>query len=336
MQKILITGGTGFLGQHLINQINKHSRRKFLITVIDKKKNPYPYINIEKFKNIKIHYKDIRDYQSIEKYFQDIDVVYHLAGLVSFYKKDKKKLFEINVNCTKNILKASRKYSVKKVIHISSAAGIGYLNDPQIPADESLKFDFSIVKTKYYMLTKHQSELTALSYFKKGLGVIIVNPGLMYGPGDYFNSIKLISRIINNKLSVITPGGTNVVDVRDVASGLAKLLQKGKFGEKYIMGGYNYSFQQITSIIAKVLKKKNFQPKILSFQYKYFLVPFINFLENILPFRLPITYDLIDSGFKYRYFTSRKAEKEAGYKITIPFYKTIKDTVDWYKTTGLL
>ncbi|MBU1077294.1 MAG: SDR family NAD(P)-dependent oxidoreductase, partial [Spirochaetes bacterium] len=146
IKKIVITGGAGFLGQHLIERLNNSKKRDFSIIVIDKKKNPCPYINIHKYKNVIIHYDvDITDPVSIKDYFCEADIVYHLAGLVSFYRKDRKKLFKINVTGTENVLRACLDCKVKKVIHISSVAGIGYLDKEDIPADESLKFNWKAV-----------------------------------------------------------------------------------------------------------------------------------------------------------------------------------------------
>ncbi len=331
IKKILITGGAGFLGQHLISSLNNTYNKNIKITVIDKTENPHPFIDINKFSNVKTYYDvNITNYSSIGKFFLNQDIVFHLAGLVSFYKKDKNKLFKINASGTENVLKASLKNKIKKVIHISSVAGIGYLNDSEKSADEKLNFPWHKIKSKYYMLSKHKSELIAKQYIKKGLPVIIINPGLMYGPGDYFNSIKLIKSIYNDKLSFITPGGTNVVDVRDVVKGLVKLISKNNIDQQYIFGGNNYTFKEITKTIANALNKKNFNPKILSYKWRNLLYPLINIIESISPFRLPITADLIDSSFKFRYFSSKKAQKDIGYKITIPLLKTFKDTINWY------
>jgi len=139
------------LGQHLIEKLRRETKGKADIRVIDCKRNPYPCLNIEKLNPVTIHYTDIRDYQAIEPYFHDIDVVYHLAGLVSFYKRDKKRLFEINVQGTENAAKASFKKGVKRFIHISSVAGIGFLNDPVIPADETLPFILPAQIVKYLL-----------------------------------------------------------------------------------------------------------------------------------------------------------------------------------------
>lgn len=336
IKNILITGGAGFLGQHLIEKLCTTYKNRLNITVIDKKSNPFPYINIHKYKNVKAHYNvDITDLASIKDYFNNQDMVYHLAGLVSFYKADRRSLYNVNVLGTENVLKTSLQNNIKKVVHISSVAGIGYKDDPYVPADETLEFDWTTVKNKYYMLSKHQSELRAQYYSTRGLPVIVINPGLMYGPGDYFNSIKLIKSIYNNKLNIIPPGGTNVVDVRDVAEGLLTLLTKNIFSGQYILGGYNYTFMQITDTIAQCLEKNNFSPKILSHKYKKIINPLVNFLETVVPVKLPVSYDLVDSGFKYRYFSSDRAKKELKYKIVISFNKTINDTLKWYKQIGL-
>jgi len=334
--RILITGGAGFLGQHLIKALLK-KYPKIKIIVIDKKINPFPVYNFSENKNIKIYYnKNICDYINIVNYFNKIDIVFHLAGFISFYRKDKKQLFKVNIKGTENVLKASYENKVKKVLHISSVAGIGYLNKKNQFADENLKFNWQSVKAKYYMLSKHQSELICQQYTKIGLDVCIINPGLMYGPGDYFNAIQLISNIKKKKIPFLLPGGTNVVDVRDVANGLIKVMEKGETQERYILGGWNLTFLEIFTIITKILKIRNYQPKVLSFYYHKIITGLINFLEIVLPFKLPISTDLIDSGFKFRYFSSLKAEKQLNYKLEYDFETTIIDSIKYYQRYHLL
>ncbi|MBN1899468.1 MAG: NAD-dependent epimerase/dehydratase family protein [Spirochaetes bacterium] len=333
-KRILITGGTGFLGQHLIFLLRKKYPSS-LITVIDLKVNPYPVHDVKKINDVTVMFPVNICLDPLDEYFKQTDLVYHLAGLVSFSKKDRKPLFLVNEQGSKRVFEACLKNRVKKVVHISSVAGIGYLDRVDHLADENISFPWAGIKDKYYMLSKHASEKMALSFFKKGLDVTIANPGLMYGPGDYFNSVTLIRNIKKRKLPFLLPGGTNVVDVRDVARGLV-MMEKGKPGERYILGGENLTFRQITDTIITILKIKNYTVPVLSHRYRTILVPLISFLETVLPIRLPVTKDLVDSGFKFRYFTSAKAQNELGFKPRFSFSKTIADTIKYLKGYDLL
>lgn len=331
MKNILITGGSGFLGQHLIKELIKN--KDYKIKVIDLKENENKIYN---FPNVQyIFNKDVTDYNSIKDDFKNIDIVFHLAGLVSFWKDHKDKLFAINSIGTKNVLNACFKTKVKRVIHISSVATIGYTNSKGNLSDETLNFNWSKASKKYYMLSKHEAELEVKKAVDKGLNCIIANPGLMFGPGDTLNTLKMIKAIKEKKMPANTPGGTNIVDARDVAKGLISLIKKGKPGERYILGGYNHSFKKINKTIADVVGQNPPSLNVHKFFHKplYFLVYFI---ESLSKKPIQLTSDNIDSSFMFRYFDSTKAKTELKWQPEIPFSKTIVDSYTWLREKNLI
>ena len=139
--------------------------------------------------------------------------------------KDKENLFKVNVEGTKNVLQCSYDNKVKNFIHISSVAALGYKDSKTEFVDETYKFDWDLARRrkKYYMLTKHLADLEVKKY-KDKMRATILYPGLMFGPGDLKNSAKLIQAIKDNKIPYNMPGGTNIIDVRDVAQGIVAAL----------------------------------------------------------------------------------------------------------------
>jgi dihydroflavonol-4-reductase len=215
---------------------------------------------------------------------------------------------------------------------VSSVAALGYNNKKDSPVNEDFKFDWSIAekKRKYYMLTKYLGDLEVKKAMKKGLKCIIIHPGLMYGPGDYANSSRAILAVKKMGAPICPPGGTNVVDVRDVAKGLVLALEKGKPGRSYLLSGENLTFKEITGTITKVLGKKQPRRLIPKALHKpmYHAIYFIELLNKSVP---QLTCDQLDSGFYFRYFDNSRARKELGWSPSISFEKTIKDTIKWLR-----
>jgi len=332
MKNILITGGCGFLGQYLTHELLKNKIHK--IKVLDLKENEN---KVYDFKD-RVEYvfeKDVVDFKAIKDEFQNIDVVFHLAGFVSFWMGHEEQLFSVNELGTRNVLQACLDNNVKQVIYVSSVAALGFNNKKDEPVNEEFEFDWKRAKGKHYMISKYKGELSALEYADKGLNCIIASPGSMYGPGDVANSSRLIKAIKERKVPFNMPGGTNILDVRDVAKGLVKVMEKGRKGERYILSGYNYPFRKMNLIIAEsagVQPPQRTLPKIFH-RPLYILFLIIEKLSRDHP---KLTSDMIDSSFVFRYFDNSKARRELDWEPAIPYSQTIRDTFDWLNKNQLI
>jgi dihydroflavonol-4-reductase len=335
MGSILITGGCGFLGQYLTQDLLKEFPKK-KIRILDLKANPASLFDFSKNKNVKISLnKDITDYFSIKDEFKDIDTVIHLAGIVSFHLKDKNLLGRVNIFGTMNVLEAARRNKVKQVIHISSVAALGYEDNKNELVDETFNFDWRIArkKKKYYMLTKHIADKKVEQYRRNGLKCMTLYPGLLFGPGDVTNSAKLITAIKNKKIPVNMPGGTNIIDVRDVSKGIIAAMKKGKRNGDYLLSGHNLTFKQINRTMARlsgVEPPKKTLPKFLN----TILFKLLLFIEARSKKKIELPADNLDSAFKFRYFSNARAKKELDWEPKIRFEQTIKDTIKWMGKNG--
>jgi len=333
IKKILITGGYGFLGQYLINDITNEFPGVD-VKILDN--NPHPRSIFKSKKNFNSSIKNICDYDSIANEFVNIDLVIHLAGLVSFSLKDKELLEQVNILGTRNILSAMRSNKIKNLIHISSVAALGYRDDKNKPIDETYNFNWTIAqqRKKYYMLTKHLADLEIENHIEQGLNAVILYPGLMFGPGDYTNSSRLIQAIKYRRIPFNMPGGTNVVDVRDVSNGILTILKQGITNGKFLLSGHNLTFKAINKIIADKLSVK--APKL---SLPRFLNPILFhlllFIESLSKNKLELTADNVDSAFKFRYFNNTKAKKELNWEPKISFEQTIENTIKWMEENGL-
>ena len=337
MKKIIITGGCGLLGQYLTKDILENFS-DMKIKILDLKENPNSITDFSKYKNIQIvNGKDITDYESIKNEFQNIDTVIHCAGLVSFSLKDKQLLEKVNIQGTANVLKAMAVNKVKNIIHISSVAALGYSDDKNIRVNEDFLFDWEIAKKKkkYYMLTKHEADCELEKFIKAGSNVVVLYPGLMFGPGDINNSKKIIEAIHSRKILFNMCGGTNIVDVRDVSKGIIAVLKKGINNGRYLLSGENLSFKEINKTIAQSLSVKIPKlviPRIFNFIFYQTAL----FIESISSKKLILTADNIDSAFKIRFFDNRKAKEDIGWEPKISFKQTINSTIEWMNKNGFI
>jgi len=334
-KRVLITGGCGFLGQYLTRDLlNEFPDLK--IKILDLRPNPNRIFDFSGQHNVEtITGKDICNYDSIVGEFADIDLVIHLAGVVSFSLKDRDLLEKVNVHGTTNVLKATIANNIDRLIHISSVAALGYADDEKNPVDETFRFDWNIAqrRRKYYMLTKHLADLEVRKQVRAGLAALILYPGLMFGPGDVTNSARLIRALKQGKIPFNMPGGTNIVDVRDVSGGILAALRAGVSTGDYLLAGHNLTFKEINATIAAALSVQPPQLTIPRF-LKHALYGAALCAELIAQKRLELTADNVDSAFKFRYFDRSKAERQLRWQPRIPFEQTVADTIEWMDRTG--
>jgi len=336
-EKIVITGGCGFLGQFIVRQLLETGNCP-LLKIIDLKANGAALFDFAGDKNVEIVLgADVCDYDSIVGEFTGADCVIHLAGVVSFSLKDELLLRSVNVDGTRNVLRAAHDNDVKCVIHVSSVAALGYNDDKDNPVNEEFGFDWSIAekRKKFYMLTKHLADLEVAEFRRQGLNTVVVYPGLMFGPGDAANSARLIKAINSRKIPFNMPGGTNIVDVRDVAAGIVGIVKDGVNQGDYLLSGDNLTFGQSNRTIAEALATK---PPALTLP-RFLNGPLFRLLlliESVSKKKLELTADNLDSAFKFRYFDNAKAKNQLGWQPQISFRQTIKDTIEWMKNDGQL
>ncbi|MGI9533641.1 MAG: SDR family oxidoreductase [Thermodesulfobacteriota bacterium] len=324
----IITGATGFIGSNITRKlVEKGEKVKVLLRKTSKTQN-IDDLNVEKV------YGDILDKDSLMQAFGGCDTLYHSAGLVSFKKSDYKKMEDINVTGARNVLSAALESGIKKVLFTSSVAAIGpdFAND--LITEET---NYTIYgKNIGYMNDKYDAEQVAHEYIKKGLAVTILNPSVVLGSGDiYLSSTASVLWYCKKKFPGYMDGTLNIVDVEDVAEGHILAAEKGKVGEKYILGNANLNIKEYFELLEKVSGVKAPGIKI-----PYFVAYGTAYLvERVIGKSFPnyTTMDLDSvklSKFNWHVDCS-KAISELGYKQT-PIEETLSKTVEWFKNNGYL
>ncbi|MGD1317714.1 NAD-dependent epimerase/dehydratase family protein [Chryseobacterium sp. 2R14A] len=262
---ILVTGATGILGRVIVLELLRkgktvYAAKRSSSDIEDVKKSYIYYTRDAEMFFDKIHWIDLElnDFRRIEKKLIGIEEIYHCAAKVSYDPKDEHEISKINIEGTKNILKAAVQANIKKFLYVSSAAIFATKKD-QIISENSEYNNFK--KATFYAAAKYKAELQVLKAVKAGLKTIMINPGMIIGSGNWNDSSgQLLTQLINSKYTY--SGGTGCVDVRDVAKIAIALMEKNKFGELFILVSENKKYVELHQFINKNINKLD--PFILS------------------------------------------------------------------------
>ena len=257
-QSILVTGGTGLLGSHLLVHLAREGK---LVKAIYRSKGAlseverlFKFYGIQdKWKTIEWVTADISDIDSMIEHLVDISEIYHCAALVSFNPADAEKLFEVNVVGTRNMVNLALEFEVDKLVYVSSTAAIGRSGLNGV-ITENTKWVNSPENT-FYAKSKHMAEQEVWRGVEEGLKAAIVNPCVIIGPGSLERSTGAMFSQVSKGLKFYTKGANAFVDVRDVVQIMAKLMQSDISGQRYLTIGKNLSFKDVFTMIAKQMDK---------------------------------------------------------------------------------
>lgn len=330
-KRIFVTGGTGYVGVHLVNKLLQAGHQVHLLILHEQEKaffSPSPQLTFIP--------GNILDMNSIVKGMEGCHQVFHLAGYAKNYSKNKQVFFDINVQGSLNICLAAKKFSsIEKIVATSTIVTLGPTKDG-IMGDETIKRSTEKFFTTYEE-SKALGEVKLLEYSKE-LPIVIVNPTRVFGPGllTEGNSLaKLIIDFYNYKVPFLLSQGQHVgnyVFVDDLVQGHILAMQFGKIGERYILGGENKSLKEFFKILSKHLNVFRFQfplPEMLIYAFS----KFEELRADHSDYYPLITPGWIDTFAHHWAYSTQKAENEIHYKIT-PFDQAIKLTVDWLRKDG--
>jgi len=267
---ILVTGGTGMLGAHLLVQLVNSGEAVRAIyrseKTLQKTRKIFEYYGGEaslSFLKIEWVRADVTDIPALETAFEGVVKVYHIAALVSFDENKAKQMRAVNIEGTANIVNLSVAFGVKKLCFVSSIASIAKsVQKPLIDEED----EFNVITNNYsYAITKYGAEMEVWRGVEEGLDAVIVNPGVILGPGFWKENSGMLFTMINNGSPFYTEGLTGFVGVDDVVTIMIKGMDSRVKNERFILVSENISFKEILCLIARFLNKKNPRIKVTSF-----------------------------------------------------------------------
>ncbi len=274
MSKILVTGGTGLVGAHLLYHLTKtgHSpiaikRKKSNIENVRKIFSYYSNESDSLFNQISWKECDILDIITLELIIQNITHIYHCAALISFNNSFKNQMIEINATGTSNIVDLGLKYNIKRICFVSSIATLGSNNN--LPINENCFWDWS--NKSGYAISKHLAEIEVWRGFAEGLSGFIVNPSLIIGPGSWDSGVGTIIKKSKLGSPFYPPGSCGVIDVQDLVKIMITLMDSPITNERFIINAEHMSYKNLMGIIAKGFNKKPPSIKLQPWLMKIFI-----------------------------------------------------------------
>ncbi len=324
--KVFLTGATGFIGGHLLRSLLEAGAEVRCLTRAESLLRNLDGLDVE------VVTGDLRDGGSFRSGLEGCEMVFHCAADYRLYAKNPEELYESNVEGTRNLLQAAAEARAARVVYTSSVGALG-LNPDGSPADEETPVTLEDM-VGHYKRSKYLAERVADEWIEKGLPIVVVNPSTPVGEGDLKPTAtgQMIVDFLNRKTPAYVDTGLNLVDVRDVALGHVRAAEKGRVGEKYILGNRDMSLLEIFQTLGGLTGIP--APKVK------------------VPHWLPLGWAALDTGFsrlvgrtpgvpleavrlsRYKmYFDASKAVRELGLPQT-PIEQALQRAVDWYRTNG--
>ena len=326
-KKILITGGTGFLGSHIVRQF-LDAGEKNLKVMASRVPEWMKDAGIEAVEG------SVTNIDDVANSVKNVSAIFHLAGKVSRDNDDAAAMNKIHLEGTRLLCEVAKEAGVQTMILASSSGTIAVSEDEQI-FDETFPPPVDILTRWAYYASKYYQERTALENFDgDGRRLVILNPSLLLGPDDErLSSTKPVLDFLARKIPYSPSGGLNFVDARDAAAAFIAALEKGRHQEKYLLGAANMTFEQffgrlerLSGVSAPMLKV----PKKLAMAGSSFISSVYKNWGKVSP----VMPTEVEQAEYFWYFDSTKAEEELGFAPRDP-QETLQDTITYLRQSFL-
>ena len=325
--KTLVTGGTGFVGANVVRALLKRGAE--VRALVRPRSDTRNLDSLE----VELVAGDLRDRSSLEAALEGCDTVYHVAAMYTLWVRNPRELYDSNVTGTVNLLEAAGQAGVQKIVYTSSVATIGLPPDgtPGSEAVPLLPKDM----VSDYKRSKYLAEQEVLKYAQRGLPVVIVNPSFPVGPWDVkpTPSGQIIVNFLRGKIPAYVHTGLNVVDVEDVAIGHVMAAERGRTGERYILGHANLTLPELFQLLEQVSGMR--APRLrIPYSLAYLSACVSEGVARTITHKPPfVTLAGVRLSRKRMFFDASKAVRELGLPQT-PAIEALSKAVQWFRAHG--
>jgi dihydroflavonol-4-reductase len=317
LPRTLVTGATGFIGSHVARLLVERGDAVRAVVRKGARRDALDGIMVE------VVQADILDRRAVRRAMRGVERVFHVAGTTSL-TAPREQVFAVNVEGTRVVLEEALRAGVERLVYTSSVAAIGPSPLGRV-ADEDSIWDAGRYAIPY-VDSKHEAELAALRLLARGLPLVIVNPAHVMGAGDPGRtSTALVRRYLHRQIPVYVDGTLNIVGVTDVARGHLLADQRGRPGERYILGGRNYTMQRLFADLARL---SGVEPPLGRLPLPVALA-LASAGERIGGARLPSPVEIRAASLNWA-FRNAKAKRELGWSPG-PHEDCLEETIAWYR-----
>jgi dihydroflavonol-4-reductase len=324
-----VTGATGFLGSHVARVLEEQGADLRLLVRVGSDSRNLDGLRGERLVG------DLRDSASLEKAMGGCEVVFHVAADYRLWVRDPAQMYRSNVEGTRILLQLARKFGVRRVVYTSSVATMGFRMNGH-PVDEASPVSLRDM-IGHYKRSKFLAEEVAVAAARDGTDVVIVNPTTPVGERDIKPTPtgRIIVDFLKKKFPAYVDTGLNLVDVRECARGHLAALEKGRSGERYILGGENLTLKQILDKLAAITGLPS--PKV---RLPYVMALATGVVDqmvtgHVLGREPRATIDAVRMGRKKMFVSSAKAERDLAWQ-TVPVASALRRAVEWFRENGYL
>jgi dihydroflavonol-4-reductase len=322
-----VTGATGFVGSHVARVLAEQGADLRLLV-----RSSSDLRNIEDLKAERV-IGDLRDPASLRKAVSGCDAVFHVAADYRLWVRDPDEMYRSNVDGTRAVLEAARESGVRRVVYTSSVATMGFTSNGHLADEDSPVSLANMIGT--YKRSKFMAEQVAVEAARSGMDVVVVNPTTPVGERDIKPTPtgRIVVDFLKKKFPAYVDTGLNLVDVTECARGHLAALEKGKSGERYILGGENLTLKQILDKLAAITGLPS--PRI-RVPYAVALATGVvdQLVTGYIRKREPrATIDAVRMGRKKMFVSSGKAERDLGWKA-VPVDDALRRAVKWFQANG--
>ena len=308
MKTVLVTGGSGFIGSHVLQELLAEGVKVRCLVQAGVTDENLRGLDIERVTG------DLLNASSLRDAVDGVDTVIHMAALYKFWMLDSAMMYRVNVEGTVALIAAAKEAGVKRFVHCSSFSTVGEAPGLEL-ADEATLFNHWST-ADHYVMSKYMSELEALKQNSPDFPVVVINPAFPFGANDVAPTPTgtLIQRLAYGQSPIVLEGGLNCVDVRDVAKGAVLAAKRGRPGERYILGNENLTYKQLGDRVCRMAGQK--EPRWTVPVGPLARLGAINeWISNNITKKEPLLVDrgLRFTGGRFLYCSVDKAREELGY-----------------------
>jgi len=322
-----VTGGTGFVGSALVRKLVERGEEVVAFTRPGSDTSNLDGLGVEMAQG------DLTDAASVKAGMEGCGRVYHAAAEYTLWSPDPKRLYDVNVRGTENILDAAREVGRKRVVYTSAVGALGNPGDGRPGSEETPVTLADMVG--HYKRSKFMAEQTAVERAKAGQDVVIVNPSTPVGPRDIKPTPtgRMILDFLNGKMFAYLDTGLNIVDVDDVADGHILAMEKGAAGRKYILGNRDMTLKEIFGILSRLTGIP--APRVrLPYWFVYPIAAVSTAVSDHLTHRPPLApIEAVRMAKKFMFFAPSRAVNELGMHQT-PVEDALGRAVKWFYDNG--